>query len=107
MLYGEARWPKRSRCRTGNTPRSFGLAESIGSNPTAERLGIPQSTMSSWVRRARQDNIEPTAAPAVPTRRAPSELEAEVSRLRREVASLKVDNEVLRKATAYFVKVSR
>ena len=83
------------------------LAESIGSNPAAERLGIPQSTMSSWVRRARQDNIEPPAAPATPTRRAPSELEAEVSRLRREVASSKVDNEVLRKATAYFVKVSR
>ncbi len=33
-----------------------------------------------------------------------SEAQAEITRLRREVASLKVDNEILRKAAAYFAK---
>jgi hypothetical protein len=36
-----------------------------------------------------------------------SEAQAEIARLRREVASLKVDNEILRKAAAYFAKGSR
>jgi transposase len=36
-----------------------------------------------------------------------SEAQAEITRLRREVASLKVDNEILRKAAAYFAKGSR
>lgn len=84
------------------------LAESIGSNPAAERLGIPQSTMSNWLRQAQRGQLRPPAeAGAGPVRRPPSELEAENSRLRRELAEAKLDNEVLRKATAYFVRQSR
>ena len=41
------------------------------------------------------------------TKRPVSELEAENSRLRRELASAKLDNEFLRKATVYFAKESR
>jgi transposase len=40
-------------------------------------------------------------------KKAVSDVQAEISRLRREVASLKVDNEILRKAAAYFAKGSR
>jgi transposase len=36
-----------------------------------------------------------------------TEEQAELSRLRQEVASLKIDNEILRKAAAYFAKGSR
>jgi transposase len=36
-----------------------------------------------------------------------SELEAEVSRLRRELASTKLDLEIVKKAAAYFAKESR
>lgn len=46
-------------------------------------------------------------AAAVPTRRPVSELEAENSRLRRELADAKLDVEILRKATMYFAKGSR
>lgn len=35
-----------------------------------------------------------------------SELEAEVSRLRQEVARLKIEKEILKKAAAYFAKES-
>jgi transposase len=41
------------------------------------------------------------------TPRLAKELEAEVDRLRRELASAKVDNEILKKAAAYFAKESR
>jgi transposase len=44
---------------------------------------------------------------AARTTRPISELEAENSRLRKELASAKVDIEILRKATAYFAKGSR
>lgn len=47
------------------------------------------------------------SAPALPTRRPVSELEAENSRLRRELAYAKLDVGILRKATAYFAKGSR
>lgn len=48
--------------------------------------------------------VPPTEAPA---RRPVCELEAENSRLRRELADAKLDVEVLRKATAYFARGSR
>jgi len=46
-------------------------------------------------------------AHAQPLRRPVTELEAENSRLRKELADAKLDVEILRKATAYFAKVSR
>ena|SRR5512144_2272834 len=84
------------------------LAQSIGGNAAAKRLGIPQSTVTNWVRR----NREGTAAGAVegapvPVKRPVSELEAENARLRREVASAKLDLEIVKKAAAYFAKESR
>jgi transposase len=42
-----------------------------------------------------------------PVKRPVSELEAEVSRLRRELASTKLDLEIVKKAAAYFAKESR
>jgi transposase len=45
--------------------------------------------------------------PAVPAKRPASEMEAEIARLRKELANAKLDIEILRKATAYFAKGSR
>lgn len=84
------------------------LAQSIGGNATAKRLGIPQSTVTNWVRRNREG---PSAGAvedaAVAVKRPVSELEAENARLRRELASAKVDLEIVKKAAAYFAKESR
>jgi transposase len=41
------------------------------------------------------------------TPRSAKELEAEVDRLRRELAAAKVDTEILKKAAAYFAKESK
>lgn len=91
------------------------LAESIGGHEAARRLGVPVARVGNWKRRrAAAAGLAGVAAPevvpsaaAVPTRRPVSELEAENSRLRRELADAKLDVEVLRKATAYFARGSR
>jgi transposase len=83
------------------------LALSTGGNAAAKRLGIPQSTMTNWVRRSRDGAAAPVAGGAVPVKRPVSELEAENARLRRELASAKLDLEIVKKAAAYFAKESR
>lgn len=83
------------------------LAESIGGKPAAKRLGIPESTVTNWVRRARAGTLRETPGEAVPVKRPVSELEAEISRLRKELASAKLDLEIVKKAAAYFAKESR
>ena len=83
------------------------LAESIGGNAAAKRLGVPQSTVTNWVRRARDGGLQEPQGEGAPVRRPVSELEAENSRLRRELASAKLDLEIVKKAAAYFAKESR
>ena len=87
------------------------LAESVGGHEAARRLGVPVATLGNWKRRQAATGIGApevaASAAALPTRRPVSELEAENSRLRRELADAKLDVEILRKATAYFAKGSR
>ena len=70
------------------------LALSTGGNAAAKRLGIPQSTMTNWVRQSREGASAPDAA--VPVKRPVSEVEAENARLRRELAGAKVDLEIVK-----------
>ena len=83
------------------------LALAVGGNAAAKRLGIPQSTMTNWVRQSRE--VASTGAEGAPTtvKRLVSEIEAENARLRRELASAKLDLEIVKKAAAYFAKESR
>ena len=83
------------------------LGESIGGNPAAKRLGIPTSSMTNWLRLSRAGKLKALHGAAVPAKRAVVEVEAENSRLRRELASTKLDLEIVKKAAAYFAKESR
>ena len=87
------------------------LAQSVGGHEAARRLGVPVATLGNWKRRRAAAGIAApgvaASASALPMRRPVSELEAENSRLRRELADAKLDVEILRKATAYFAKGSR
>ena len=83
------------------------LALSTGGNAAAKRLGIPQSTMTNWVRQSRDGGSAPALDTATAVKRPVSELEAENARLRREFASAKLDLEIVKKAAAYFAKESR
>jgi transposase len=75
------------------------LASSDSSASIARRLGVNETTPRNWVanelaEQARQPN---------PLSVSPSEFE-ELRRLRREVAELRVEKEILRKAAAYFAQ---
>lgn len=83
------------------------LGESIGANQAAKRLGIPDSSLWNWIRLQRAGKLKVGDHAAVAVKRSLSEVEAENSRLRKELASTKLDLEIVKKAAAYFAKESR
>ena len=83
------------------------LGESIGGNQAAKRLGIPESSLWNWIKLARAGKLKAAVGGAVAVKRSLSEVEAENARLRRELASSKLDLEIVKKAAAYFAKESR
>jgi transposase len=83
------------------------LAESIGGNQAAKRLGIPDSSLWNWIRLSRAGKLKGASGGTVPTKLGVNELEAEISRLRRELANAKLDLDIVKKAAAYFAKESR
>ena len=82
------------------------LAQSVGCSEASRRLGIPESSLFNWIKLQRAGKLGSSRSVSA-TPRSAKELEAEVDRLRRELASAKVDNEILKKAAAYFAKESR
>lgn len=74
-----------------------GLAE------VARSLEISHKTLANWVRRARAHESLVKREPVV----APDAAALELSRLRAENARLRMDNEILKKAAAYFARESR
>ena len=82
------------------------LGRSVGMSEASRRLGIPDSSLFNWVRLERAGKLGSSAAVSA-TPQSAKELQTEVDRLRRELASAKVDNEILKKAAAYFAKESR
>ncbi len=67
----------------------------------ARDLGVNESLLYQWKRRALEDGE--LAFPGN-GRRAPNDLEAENRELRQELAKVKQDREILKKAAAYFAK---
>jgi transposase len=65
----------------------------------ARRLGVNETTLRNWV----ANQLAEEARQANPLSVSPSEFE-ELRRLRREVAELRVEKEILRKAAAYFAQ---
>ena len=77
------------------------LAQEVGVTEAARRLDMPMTSIQNWMKSGQRDRPTQTGAKKV------TEEQVELSRLRQEVASLKIDNEILRKAAAYFAKGSR
>jgi transposase len=78
------------------------LAQGLTLEEAAQRLDIPKGTLANWVSAAKRSN-DPGAAPGS---RSVAELEAEVAKLRKELAVERMEKEVLKKATAYFARES-
>jgi transposase len=79
--------------------QAVAVAQSCGLAAAARKLGISVKTLANW-KYAKPDS-------AVSKRRPVSDLEAEVSRLQSENATLKMEREILKKATAFFAKESK
>lgn len=65
---------------------------------TAKVLGIPKATLSNWVREAANGALQGAGDKVV----TPEQME--IARLRAELARVKMERDVLEKATAYFAK---
>jgi len=82
--------------------QAIALAESIGPAKAARQLDMSVKTLDNWLAAAR------SGKPLSSSSRAPvSELESELARLRAENATLKMEREILKKATAFFAKESK
>ena len=68
----------------------------------ARRLSMSLKTLANWVKRAKDGRLPATSNGASAGQRVITEEQAEVSRLRREVAELRMERDILKKATAYF-----
>ena len=76
----------------------------MGVSAAAEKLGMSVKTYSNWVRQAKAGKLA-----AIDTHRLQpvSDLQAEISRLKRELATACEERDILKKATAYFAKLSK
>ena len=74
------------------------LEQGLPVSRAAQDLGIRDTTLHGWLRKARAGVLDPASPKS-------QELE-EIKRLRRENALLKQEREILKKATAFFAKMS-
>jgi len=66
------------------------------------RLSIAKSTIAYWVKSAKEGRLSDTGRRQKPV----TDEEMEVARLKREVAELRMERDILKKAAAYFAKES-
>lgn len=64
---------------------------------TAERLGACTWSIRGWLRKFRESGELPPQGQPIPSAE-------ELKQLRKEVKQLRLENEILKKATAYFAK---
>lgn len=66
------------------------------------RLDVPKSTINNWVRVSKAGKLGIIGK----NRRELSDTELELARLKRELAQVKMERDILKKAAAYFAKES-
>ena len=69
----------------------------------ARRLSLPQGTLKSWVYASRRGKLGEVGRNQKPR----PDLEMELARVKRELAEVKMERDLLKKAAAYFAKESR
>src|SRR5687767_7736529 len=98
-----AKVPPRRRFTADFRQQAVALAESVGPAAAARQLGISVKTLSNWT----SGRAGMSTTPKAQARRPVTDPEAELSRLRSEVATLKMEREILKKAAAFFAKESK
>ncbi len=77
------------------------LNQGLSHLEAARRLSIPKGTLTNWVSNAKGGSL-----PAAPGARSMPELEAEITKLRKELAEVRLERDIVKKAMAYFAKES-
>lgn len=79
------------------------LAKAVGPSEASRRLSIPMKTLANWVRAANAGKLAEVG------RQQPvmSEAELELARVKRELAEVKMERDLLKKFAAYFAKEQR
>jgi transposase len=78
------------------------LAQGLTLHEASQRIAIPLGTLGTWVKAARGGN----GVVSVPGGRTVPELEAEVTKLRRELIETRLERDIVKKAAAYFSRES-
>ena len=79
------------------------VQEGLQVDQAAKRLSVPKSSLGNWVRASRSGEL----AKVGQGQRLPTETEMELARLRKELAEVKLERDLLKKCAAYFAKESR
>ena len=79
------------------------LEKGMTAPEAAASLGVPEQTFGNWLRALRKPQATPVSDSSG---RVVSPQDAEIARLRRELAEAKMERDVLKKAAAYFAKES-
>lgn len=79
------------------------LTEGVGVSEAARRLSVPLKTLANWVRSAKAGKLQKVGGDQKPL----SELEAELARVQRELAEVKMERDLLKKFATYFARESR
>ena len=66
------------------------------------RLSLPPSTLNPWVKVYKSGKLRDVGK----NQKSLSEMELELARLKRELAGVKIERDILKKAAAYFAKES-
>jgi transposase len=66
------------------------------------RLSLPKSTLENWVRAFKAGKLERIGASHRPL----TDVEIELARVKRELALVRMERDILKKAAAYFAKES-
>ena len=77
------------------------VQEGLQVDQAAKRLSVPKSSLGNWVRASRSGEL----AKVGQGQRLPTEME--MARLRKELAEVKLERDLLKKCAAYFAKESR
>jgi transposase len=79
------------------------ITEGVGISEAARRLSISIKTLANWVRAAKAGKLESVGQHQKPL----TKMEAELGRVKRELAEVKMERDLLKKFATYFAKESR
>ena len=78
------------------------LEGGLSAGEAAQRLSLPKSTLETWVRAAKSGKLGNIGK----NRRPLTEVEIELAKTKRELAIVRMERDILKKAAAYFAKES-